>query len=108
MEAIPLTTDPRQRMRVTLGAHPVVLRVWWQPLSEAWYVSLYTRAEEPLALGRQVATGQRLVESTPRFSGELVALPLERDASVIGREAWGRTHGLLYLDETEAELAGWA
>ena len=63
MQAIPLTTDARQRMRVTLGNQPVILRAWWQPLSEAWYLSLYTRGEEPIALGRQVTTARRLIEA---------------------------------------------
>ena len=80
-------------MRVTLGGQQVVLHAWWQPLSEAWYLLLHTRGEEPIALGRQVATARRLVEAPSVFSGELVVVPLERDATSIGREAWGRTHG---------------
>ena len=74
MQAIPLTTDTRQRMRVTLGNQPVILRAWWQPLSEAWYLSLYTRGEEPVALGRQVSMGRRLIEA-PGFVGDLVTVP---------------------------------
>lgn len=76
-------------MRVTLGGQPVVLRAWWQPLSEAWYLSLYTRGEEPIALGRQMSTLRRLI-SAPAFSGELVVMPLEDDGGPIGRQAWGR------------------
>lgn len=108
MQAIPLSTDARQRMRVTLGGQQVVLHAWWQPLSEAWYLSLHTRGEEPIALGRQVATARRLVEAPSVFSGELVVVPLERDATSIGREAWGRTHGLVYLDAAEVAQVDWA
>ena len=107
MQAIPLTTDARQRMRVTLGGQPVVLRAWWQPLSEAWYLSLHTRGEAAIALGRQVAASRRLVEA-PGFSGELMAVPLEHDPSPIGREAWGRTHGLVYMEPAEVEQVDWA
>ena len=107
MQAIPLTTDARQRMRVTLGNQPVILRAWWQPLSEAWYLSLYTRREEPIALGRQVSMGRRLIEA-PGFAGELVTVPLERYGAPIGREAWGQTHGLAYLEPSEIEQVSWA
>ena len=107
MQAIPLTTDARQRMRVTLGNQPVILRAWWQPLSEAWYLSLYTRGEEPIALGRQVSTGRRLIEA-PGFVGDLVVIPLERYGAPIGREAWGQTHGLAYLAPSEIEQVSWA
>ena len=107
MQTIPLTTDARQRMRVTLGNQPVILRAWWQPLSEAWYLSLYTRREEPIALGRQVSMGRRLIEA-PGFVGDLVTVPLERYGAPIGREAWGQTHGLAYLAPSEIEQVSWA
>ena len=106
MQTIPLTADARQRLRVTLGGQPVVLRAWWQPLSEAWYVSLYNRAEEPLALGRQVAHGRRLLGMTEGFEGELLAVPLA-DSTELGRAAWGKTHALVYLDGAETEVAPW-
>ena len=107
MQAIPLTTDVRQRMRLTLGRQPVILRAWWQPLSEAWYLSLYTRGEEPIALGRQIAAHRRLI-GVPGFSGELVAMALEDGNFVIGRQAWEETHGLLYLEPSEIEQVDWA
>ena len=101
-----MTTDARQRMRVTLGGQSVVLRAWWQPLSGAWYLSLHTRREEPIALGRQIAASRRLIEA-PGFAGELVALPLDQDAHSVGREAWGRTHGLVYVEPSEAAQVDW-
>ena len=107
MQMVPLTTNARQRMRVTLGNQPVILRVWWQPLSEAWYLSLYTRGEDPIALGRQVTTARRLINA-PDFPGDLVAIPLERYGAPIGREAWGRTHGLAYLEPSEVGQVTWA
>ncbi len=94
-------------MRVTLGNQPVILRAWWQPLSEAWYLSLYTRGEEPIALGRQVSTGRRLIEA-PGLAGDLVVIPLERYGEPIGWEAWGQTHGLAYLESSEVGQVRWA
>ena len=56
MQTIPLNTDPRQSMTVFLGVQTVELHVWWQPLSEAWYLSLRNDAGSPIALGRQIAS----------------------------------------------------
>ena len=106
MQTIPLTTNARQRLRLTLGGQPVVLRAWWQPLSEAWYLSLHARDEAPLALGRQVAHGRRLLGITEGFEGELLAVPLS-DSTELGRDAWGDSHALVYLDGSETEVAPW-
>ena len=85
----------------------MVLRTWWQPLSEAWYLSLYTRGEEPIALGRQVTHGRRLLGTVAGFSGELLTVPLTPDADELGRDAWGESHALVYLDGSEAEVVPW-
>ena len=105
MQLIPLTTDARQRLRVTVGGQPVVLRAWWQPLSEAWYVSLYSRREEPIAVGRQVSVSRRLIEA-PAFDGEFVVLPVGNGPPAMGRESWDATHRLVYFSSDEVELLG--
>ncbi len=92
-------------MVVSLGGQAMTLRVWWQPLSEAWYLSLETYAGSPVALGRQIASRSRLIGS-PSFQGEIVAVPLAREAtSPIGRDAWEQTHRLLYLTPEEVQMA---
>ena len=107
MQTIPLTQDARQTMRVTLGGQPVVLRAWWQPLSEAWYLSILSRSLEPIALGRQVSHGRRLLGVVSGFAGELMAVPLIPEIDVLGRNAWGESHALVYLDGSEAEVVPW-
>ena len=105
MQEIPLTLDSRQSMTVSLGGQGVMLQVWWQPLTEAWYLSLETDAGIPIALGRQIASRSRLIGS-PRFLGEVVAVPLAREnGSAVGRNAWEGTHRLLYLTPEEVRLA---
>ena len=37
-----------------------------------------------------------------------MTVPLERYGAPIGREAWGRTHGLAYLEPSEIEQVDWA
>ena len=107
MQTIPLTQDAGQTLRVTLGGQPVVLRAWWQPLSEAWYLSVRSRSEDPIALGRQVTHGRRLIGAANGFSGELIAVPLRPDGDTVGRDAWGQTHALVYLDGDETAVTPW-
>ena len=105
MQVVPLTSDPHQSMTVRLGGQEVRLRAWWQPLSEAWYVSLETGAGVALALGRQVASRRRLVND-PGFAGDLTALPLTSgDVQPLGAACWGQTHQLVYLTPSEAREA---
>ena len=105
MQEIPLTTDARQSMTVSIGGRGVMLQVWWQPLTEAWYLSLETEAGIPIALGRQIASRSRLIGS-PYFGGDIVAAPLAREArAAIGRNAWEDTHRLVYLTPEEVRLA---
>ena len=105
MQTIPLTQDAGQTLRVNLGGQPVILRLWWQPLSAAWYLSV--RSQEPIALGRQVTHGRRLIGAANGFTGELMTVPLRPDADTVGRDAWGRTHALVYLDGQETAATPW-
>ena len=107
MQTISLTQDARQTLRVTLGGQPTILRAWWQPLSTAWYLSLYSRSQESIALGRQVSHGRPLLGVADGFAGELIAVPLRPDAKSVGRDAWGQTHALVYLDSAETEVVPW-
>ena len=101
MQTVPLSGDSRQSMTVRLGDQEVRLRAWWQPLTEAWYLSLETSSGEELALGRQVASRRPLIKH-PGFAGDLAALPLLRgDTTPLGMDAWGGTHQLVYLNPEE-------
>ena len=101
MQEIPLTREPRQKMTVVLGGQPVELTVWWQPISDSWYLSLTTETGAPIAHGRQIASRSAVIASTA-FEGEVVAVPLLRDdTTAVERDAWGETHRLLYLTPDE-------
>ena len=107
MQQIPLADDHRQEMRVQLGGQVVSLRVWWQPLSEAWYVSVYDHTLQPIALGRQVAARRRVI-NTPAFQGELTVTPVKAGSrEPVGRNAWGRTHRMHYLAPEEVRAVEW-
>ena len=105
MQLLPLSPDSRQSMTVRLGDQEVRLRAWWQPLTEAWYLSLETAAGEELALGRQVSSRRPLINS-PAFAGDITAVPLLRgDTSPLGAGCWGETHQMVYLTPEEAQQA---
>ena len=107
MQTIPLTNDHRQEMSVQLGQRVIALRVWWQPLSDAWYISVYDHTTLPIALGRQIAARRRLVK-TPAFEGELTVIPVQAGSSEpIGRNAWEQTHRMHYLAPEEVQAVEW-
>ena len=107
MLGIPLINAPRQTLSVTLGAQNVDMIVWWQPLSEMWYLDV-SIGNTRIALGRAMSTSVRLVDNFA-FVGELAVLPLVgMDESEPGREAWDSTHRLVYLDAVETDAINWS
>lgn len=107
MESIPLIDSPRQTATIVLGGQSVRLTVWWQPVSEAWYLSVVDFSGSPIALGRQVTARVRLVRS-PAFAGDIVALPRRPgDHANIRRSAWQSTHTLAYFSAAEVAQVSW-
>ena len=102
MQFVPLTAAPRQQLGTRLGEARYDLRVWWQSLTEAWYLSVYREAA-PIALSRQVAVRQRLTYPH-EMAGAITVVQLAPAVEVVGRNAWGVTHALVYLDPGEAEV----
>ena len=67
MQNIPLTDTPRQAITTLLGGQRVTLSVWWQPLSEAWYVTL-DFGDDRVATARQVIPWERIIGPVANFS----------------------------------------
>ena len=90
----------RQSLVLRVGGVDVRVRVWWQPLDQAWYGGL----EVPV--GRVVVSGRRLVVNAgllDRLSdvllGNIVCRPLTELGQTVepGRAAWREgTHGLFW------------
>ena len=92
---IPLTGDARSEFRIVLGGQSVRITVWWQPSDGHWYFSLAWVDGRPIVSGvRIVRTSNLLIGHVSDFRGRLHVLG-EGDP---GRDAWGRTHRLLYIE----------
>ena len=110
MQIIPLTNIARQKMITILGEQQVSLQIWWQPLSEAWYLSLEAQTQLPIALGRQVSTHRRLLGERRGggFKGEIAVVPRGgENTEALGREPWGATHDMVYLTEADTREVDW-
>lgn len=93
-DLIPLTQGARQDFTVTLGDQLVNIRVWWSPLSESWFLDLYTGDRTPILLGTRLVSGRRLLTGhNTNFIGDLF---VDGEGNP-GRNAWGTTHRLFYF-----------
>ena len=103
MQALLLTGNARQTFNTLLGGQRVVVRVRWQPLSEAWYLTIDQEGQR-VATSRQITPWERLIGPVSSFSGDfLVLAAVGYDTADVGRDAWTQTHALWFL--TDAELA---
>ena len=102
-QVIPLTSDSRQELDMTLNGRNVSMAAWWQKLSEAWYFSLSV-AGESVAVARQIASSRRMLTGAESriLAGNLMAIPREgARLAELGVEAWETTHRLIYLPAAE-------
>ena len=105
MQNIPLTDTPRQAITTLLGGQRVTMNVWWQPLSEAWYVTL-DFGDDRVATARQVIPWERIIGPAELFAGDLLVLAgREATDAPLGRTAWTTTHALWYLTADELTAA---
>ena len=94
---IPLLNEPRQSFTTVLAQQECLMRVWWQPLDEHWYINLEYPPGTPVVTGRRLLTDQRVIGSVASdFSGDLIVRSRSGDSSQPGVEAWTTTHGLVY------------
>lgn len=96
---LPVTADPNQRLLTQIEGRPAIIDLRWDDLSAAWYLSAEWDGRS-LAQGRRVVAGLRLLP--PATGWQLAAVALANNAPPgIGRSAWGTTHALFYVAETE-------
>lgn len=98
-QEIYLTDDARQLFRTRLGGADVVVRAWWQPLDESWYIGLALADGTPIVAAARLSERARLLHDRPTpLPGEL---RLEGTGAP-GRRPWRATHRLLFYDRGEA------
>ena len=98
-QQIALTADARQTFRTMIGTQGVRVTAWWQPLDEAWYLSLAWLDRRPIVTGVRLTEGGRPLRG---FVTDFVGQVHVSGNGEPGREAWGSTHRLLWLTDEEA------
>ena len=105
MQLVPLTTDPRQRFSTLLGNQRVEVFVWWNVLSESWFLTL-DHGDTRVATSRQLTPWKRIIRPTPDLAGDLIVLAATgHDDAPLGREAWSTSHALWYMTADELDAA---
>ena len=109
MRVIQLNNEPDQSQHLVLGGQSVRIDVWWQPTSEAWYMTLLLNNTVRVIAGRQMSIRRRLIGQRPSvFDGEFFVWPIhEGDLSVPRRRAWIDTHRLIYVTALESSVIQW-
>ena len=93
-QQLSMTDAARRTWRTVLGGQNVRVRVWWQPLDGAWYLTLaWLDGRIILAGARLVDGGQPLEGHVTDFRGSLRVT----GAGELGRHAWTTTHRLVYI-----------
>lgn len=107
MQVVPLTSNARPILTTTLGEQIVTIRLRWQPLSEAWYVTM-DHGDTRLVTARQVTPWERVLREAAReFDGDfMIVAGRGHDQAPLGRRAWAETHALWYLTDAELAQAG--
>lgn len=104
MKIVPVTNDADQIFTTTLAGQVVRIRMTWQNQGQSWFMSLLTPLDVYIFAGTRVKSNIPIVNfQLLDFEGDFVAFPVDVTTLEPGREAWGSTHELLYLNAVEAE-----
>ena len=95
VQCVPLSGAARETFRTILGGQTVRVRVWWQPMTEGWYVSISTLDQRPIVSSLRLSEGGNPMRGlVPEgFIGELVVTGLGEP----GRMAWQESSKLVFL-----------
>ena len=101
-KTLKIEDDASQRFQTTLGGQTVVVRLYWNAVSESWFVDLYKPDGTALTIGRRLST------NTPAFAGilidfegDLVPQSYNTPETELSRTSWGTTHKLVYYAASE-------
>lgn len=96
---------PAHRYRAPLEGVTYLWRFVWHERPGAWYVDIYTDAEDPIRLGIKLVTGWALLrrlQHPSRPPGELFLAGPQDQAPTL--ESLGRTHLLYYMTLADQAL----
>ena len=93
---VPLLNAPQQSLTVILGDQETALKVWRQPSDGHWYVTIEAPPGTAIAVGRKLVPNVGVLGLTTRpFLGDLAPFGPDGD---IGKEPWGETHKLIWIE----------
>ena len=108
MQLIPLTNEFTQKFTTILGGVSVDIRVWYQDIGEAWFITMAFTGGIGIVAGHRINIGSPInISYQVGFVGQVVCVPTtENNVEPDKDEPWGNTHRLIYLTEQEAGEAG--
>jgi len=94
------TNDDAQKIRVELGEQNCVVELTRLFYGKGWFFSLY-KDEELITSMRRIDSGLPIIGSnTLDFVGNFQAYPITDNEQSIGDEPWGKTHELVWYDDS--------
>lgn len=108
MQVLPLTNNFAQTFSTSLNNQSVLVRVWYQDISDGWFFSMEFTSGEKIVSGYRINTGSPILTSiSSNFLGNIVCISTAEKTLEPGKESpWGETHLLLYLTQDESQEAG--
>ncbi len=107
MQRIPVTNDARQTFLTILNNVTVRMTVWYQSVGGSWYMKIETPEGRIITQGAKLNSGRSVLSGIiDDFIGSLVVVPVQSPVQDLGRNPWGTTHNLIYMNEEESVRAG--
>ena len=108
MQILPLTNDYNQKLTTVLNNQQVDMRVWYQDISDGWYLSMNFTGGDNIVCGFRINTGSPILTSIfTDFIGNLICISsADKYGEPSKTDPWGDTHNIIYLTADESEEFG--
>jgi len=108
MQILPLTNDYAQKLSTVLDNQQVDIRVWYQDISDGWYLSINFTGGDNIVTGFRINTGSPVLTSIfTDFTGNVICLSSADKYGEPGKvDPWGETHNLVYVTDEESKEFG--
>lgn len=96
----PITNEARQSVTVALGETVYVLRLYYQRCSESWFMDLLDETRQTISASRRLSTNTSIFGNiVTGLQGNIVPASLVSPSVELGRNPWGSTHTLVFIEE---------
>ena len=92
-----------KKLRVTLGGKAWVLRVYWLPAAQSWFIDILDEKEETILNGFRLTVGMPVAPYLIReaMGGALLVVAAEEGTRSLWQFAFGKTHRLIFREDSE-------